>query len=375
MTAKERLKEIDILRAIAFIFVVAQHTVGGFSNIKGIASYEYFTMKFLYVMAKTAVPIFLFISAISLFYVYTGKIDWKKYYIKRFKYVLIPYAIWSAINMYKLGNEERFKDFFIQILAGNGAFHLWYMGMILRLYLIFPIILYVAKKVHALNIKIRMGVFVSIIYLYYMVSKYQNTISDNVGAFVFGNPTEVQQRIVNISVLFWFLYFVLGIYVALNYEYLKTQILKYKYIIISIYFMLFAYVYSNEIHAVKFVRQLSLMYTVFSILTFYIVALSLKNRVKFYGFIKHISDYSFVAYMAHVIVINKVSNNLKLMFPSITYLVLGILTLIITSIATPMFFYGVSFIKYSEYLTGTKNSSRRFWKKKVYSEGNNVGIK
>lgn len=33
---KTRLKEIDILRATAFIFVVAQHTVGGFSNAEGI---------------------------------------------------------------------------------------------------------------------------------------------------------------------------------------------------------------------------------------------------------------------------------------------------------------------------------------------------
>lgn len=371
MKSKERLKEIDILRAVAFIFVVIQHTVGGFSNIKGISYYEYSTMKFLYVIAKTAVPIFLFISAISLFYVYTDKVDWKKYYVKRLKYVVIPYVIWSAINMYKLGNEERFKDFFIQIIAGNGAFHLWYMGMIIRVYLIFPIILYAAKKVHALNIKLRFGVFVGIIYIYFIVSKYQNVISDNLGTLIFRNPTAVQQRIINISILFWFLYFVLGIYVAMNYGYIKSKVLKYKYAIISIYFMLFVYAYLNEIEAVKFIRQFSLMYTVFSILTFYIFSLFLAKKVRFYSLIKYISDYSFVAYMAHIIVINKVANNLRFRFPSISYLFLGILTLIITAIATPLFFYGVSFIKYSGYLTGTKNLSRRFWKKKVSSEVNN----
>ena len=61
---QERLQEIDILRAIAFIFVVVQHTLGGYSNIEGIPYSSFTVMKLMYVMAKIAVPNFLFIYAI-----------------------------------------------------------------------------------------------------------------------------------------------------------------------------------------------------------------------------------------------------------------------------------------------------------------------
>ena len=139
---QERLREIDILRAIAFIFVVVQHTLGGYSNIEGIPYNSFIIMKIIYIMATPAVPIFLFISAVALFYAHSKKLDLKKYYLKRVKYILVPYIIWSAINMIELGNEDRFKDFIIEVIGGNGAFHLWYMGMVIRIFLFFPIILF-----------------------------------------------------------------------------------------------------------------------------------------------------------------------------------------------------------------------------------------
>lgn len=355
----KRLKELDILRAIAFIFVVAQHTLGGFSNIKSISYLDFVTMKFVYVMAKTAVPIFLFISAVSLFYVYFNKFNWKNYYMKRIKYVLIPYIIWSAINMVMLGNEDRFKNFIVQLIAGNGAFHFWYMGTIIRLYLIFPIILWAAKKVYSMNIKVRASVFIGTIVMYYIVSVHQTTIADKISFFIFKNPTDLQHRIVNISILFWFLYFVMGIYFALNYEYLKKKVLEYRKSILIIYCMLFVYSYLNELDKIQFVRSLSLLYTVFSILAFYVLSDALVSNYKAYRGMKFISDYSFAAYMAHIMVINAVVNYIRLKFNNIDYLILGLLAWGITSVATPILFSLISYIPCSQYVTGVKGG----WKK------------
>lgn len=355
----KRLKELDILRAIAFIFVVAQHTFGGFSNVKGINHLEFIIMKFIYVMAKTAVPIFLFISAVSLFYVYFKKFNWKSYYIKRLKYVLIPYIIWSAINMYKLGNKDHFKDFIVQLIAGNGAFHLWYMGLILRVYLFFPAILWTAKKVYLMNTKIKTSIFVGLVIIYYQVSMYQNIIADKVSLFIFKTPTELQNRIVSISVLFWFLYFVIGIYFVLNYEYFKEKVLKYKVIIIIVYFMSFIYVYLNELEIVSFTRSVYLLYTISSILVFYIVSIAFISSDKVYKTMRLIGDYSFVSYMAHIIVINEVVNRIRLKFHTQDYLVLALLAWSITSIITPIIFKLISYIPYSQYITGTKKVSRK----------------
>jgi len=368
--SNKRLKELDILRAIAFIFVVAQHTLGGFSNVKGISYLEFIVMKFIYVMAKTAVPIFFFISAISLFYVYFNKFNWKNYYIKRLKYVLIPYIIWSAINMYKLGNTDRFKNFIIQLIAGNGAFHLWYMGTILRVYLCFPAILWIGKKVYLMNTKIKTSIFVGLVIIYYQVSVYQNTISDKLSLFIFKTPTEVQNRIVNISFLFWFLYFVIGIYFALNYEYFKEKVLKYKIIIIIIYFISFTYVYLNELEIVSFARSVSLLYTISSILVFYIVSLTFIGNDKVYKTMKFIGDYSFVSYMAHIIVINEVVNRIRLKFHTQDYLVLGLLAWSITSIITPVIFSLISYIPYSQYITGTKKVQKKLTIKDSFNVSN-----
>ena len=353
---QERLPEIDILRAIAFIFVVVQHTLGGFSTREGLPYSSFTIMKLMYVMAKIAVPIFLFISAVALFYVHSKKLDCKSYYLKRIKYVFIPYAIWSAVNMIKLGNEDRFSDFIVEIIAGNGGFHLWYMGMVIRVFLIFPIILWIAKKIHLMNIKIRTGIFVLLVYLYYIISNYQSVISDNVGKFIFGTPTEVQQRIIDISILYWYLYFLLGIYFALNYEYIKKKLIQYRVVIFISYGFLFVYSYFNEIEMVESIKIIYLLYMVFSILVFYLISVSLAEKNLIYRILKFIGDYSFGAYMAHIIVINYVSNELIIELNTRNYLVIGVLTLIITSVVTPTLIKVISYFPYSEYITGSKRS-------------------
>jgi len=354
--SQERLREIDVLRAIAFVFVVVQHTLGGFSNIKGLPYFSFTVMKLMYVMAKPAVPIFLFISALTLFYVYTKKFDFKSYYFKRIKYVFIPYIIWSAINMVKLGNQDRFKNFIIQLIAGNGAYHLWYMGMVLRVFLIFPIILWIANKIHLMNIKIRTSIFIILVCLFYPISKFQGIISNRIGNFIFVIPTDLQLRIINISILFSYLFFVLGIYFALNFEYIKSKIIQYRIAIFVSYTFSFVYIYLNEIQNIKAVTLISILYTVLSILVFYLVSLSLAKKNKIYTLMKFIGDYSFGAYMAHVVVVNYTSNKLILELNTRNYLIIGILTLIITSLGTPILIKLISYLPYSEYITGTKRS-------------------
>ncbi|PRR80123.1 Acyltransferase family protein [Clostridium liquoris] len=353
---KKRLKELDIMRALAFIFVVTQHIIGGYSYIKKVPKNEHLILKMLYIVVKPAVPIFLTISAISLFYVYYDNFHWKKYYIKRVKYILIPYIIWSAINMYKLGNEHRFNNFIWQILSGNGAFHLWYMGMILRLYIYVPVILYIAKKIHNSSNTLRITVFISVFPLYYMISKYQYTICQSLGKFIFTNPTELQQKFINISPMFWILYFILGIYIELNYETFKNIIMKFKWIVIAAYLPLLVYAYLNEIKAVEFKRSLYILFMLFTILAVYILALYLADFKKLYNKLKFIGDYSFAAYMSHIIVLNWMANYLQLRFGIKDYLILGLCVLVITLIITPLIICFLSYFPYSQYVTGVRKN-------------------
>ncbi|WP_446898935.1 acyltransferase [Clostridium sp. LBM24168] len=353
-----RIKEIDIIRGFAFMSVVAQHTIGGFSNEPGIGFFDYAILKFLYTIAKTAVPLFLFISAVLLFYKKSDKIKVKQFYIKKFKYIFIPYAFWSALNMYFLNNRQRLNDFFMEIIAGNGGYHLWYMGMILRLYIVFPLIFLAAKKIHGTNLMSRIFIFIISIIVYYDVNKYNNIISEFIIQLIFGNASILQRRIVNVSIIFWYLYFVIGIYVGLNYKYIKEKLLKYKIAVFLIYICMFVYEYMNEIYPEKFhfVRGISIAYYVSSILVFYIVSILLSNKLKFYKFMNFFGRYSFCAYMIHVILIGNVVQYIRIYFNIKDYLLLGISTWIIVCVISVLFVKIINYIPYSCYITGIKIS-------------------
>ncbi|MHC1719740.1 MAG: acyltransferase [Clostridiaceae bacterium] len=359
---RERLTEIDALRALAFIFVVVQHTLGGFSNIKGIPYASYIIMKLMYIMAKPAVPIFLFISALVLIYAHKERLNLKNYYLKRIKFIFIPYIIWSAISMYKLGNEERFANFIAQLIAGNAAYHFWYMGMVIRMFLYFPIILWIAKKIHAMNIQIRTAVFLLLVCLYYYISGYQSAIVQSVAALIFGTPDALELKMLNISIFFWYLYFILGIYMALNYKYIKAKLLEYKAAVFVCYGISYAYAFLNEIHKVPFVRPMYLMYVVMSIAAFYLISIMIAGKKFAFKPLKFIGDYSFAAYMAHVIVIQYAANRIMLELHTSNYLIVGFLTLFITVVATPVIIKLFTYLPYSEYVTGLRRSSPDLFK-------------
>ena len=340
---RERLKELDILRAIAFIFVVEQHTI---SNA------HYTIYKILYTLAKPAAAVFLCISGISLCYVYLENFNWEKYYIKRAIKILIPYMVWSLIYLYIYGKSVSLANLLVQVMAGNAYYHLWYMGMTIRLFVYFPIILLIAKKVHKQDLKLRIVILITVILSYYEVSKYNNVIANNISFFIFKNPTEIQQRIINISPLFWFLYFVLGLYIAFNYKFFKKTILKFKVPVIGIYILLFIYSYLNEINKIKFSRSLSLLYYVFTILLWYIISVGLTDKNKIYTFFNFIGKYSFAGYMVHLLVVRIVFNQLSVYLPFNYTLVIGILTWILTSVTTPLLVKLITFIPYTVFITG-----------------------
>lgn len=364
----KRLKEIDILRALAFIFVVVQHGMGGLSFSSKIGIIDKVSLRLFYMVGKPAVQIFLFISGLSLSYVYSRKLNLKNYYIKRIKYVIIPYLIWSVINMYKLGNKDRLAQFFLQSVAGNGAFHLWYMGGIIRLYIFFPIILYISKKVHSMNKSARIAIFSSILILYYQIFKYKNLISDKAALFIFRTPSDLQHKMVDISMLFWILYFILGIYAALNYEYIKEKLLKYKVIIYISYFILLAYAYFNDLDVIPFNRVLTIAYTTSSILFFYIISCQVVNKQKVYKCMRFISDYSFASYMAHVIVLSKVANQINAWNVNIPNFLYASIITIATVFITSVIIYLISCVPFTGVITGIKNNNSKILKfKKFFS--------
>ena len=57
---KERLMELDVMRGIAFLFIVLQHTIGGFSYRDDISFNDFVLAKFIYTAAQVGVVMLCF---------------------------------------------------------------------------------------------------------------------------------------------------------------------------------------------------------------------------------------------------------------------------------------------------------------------------
>lgn len=281
---KERLLELDVMRGIAFLFIVLQHTIGGFSYRNDISFSNFIESKFIYTVAEIGVEIFIFLTAASLIYTYINKFDIKDFYIKKLKFLVLPFVIWSVIIMINNGQTLNFKSILV-IFSGDAQYHLWYMGMILRIYLYFPIILLITKIVLKKNIYVKSGVFIFLAYLYsYVLNHYG--ISEFVSEHLFKNPSDLEKKFVNVSPIFYYFYFILGVYAICNYKKFKEKILKFKYLIIMVYVITLGFYYYIEITErynfglpiLKSNIEMSILYRSISILFFYLISCIIMDK-------------------------------------------------------------------------------------------------
>lgn len=358
---KKRLLELDLLRGIAFFLVVIQHTLGGYSYSKNISITNLLVSRFIYIIALPAVKIFLTLMAISLIYTYLNKFNFKKFYIKKIKFLLIPYIIFSFLNIILLRDTYKLKSFIAQILTGNSAYHLWYMAMTLRIYIYFPLIVLLVKKINKKNkyFKILFLIFYTIMYLFILINN--SKLTSFIGKLIFKNPSYLQQKFINVSPLPWSLYFVIGIYIILNYTSFKNFILKFKRSLIILYIITLCLVYINEISNIihtpllftKFNNEISIINNILSIIFFCLSSIYILNTKKRLSkVIKFMGDFSFPAYMFHIVILQYLANHI----PQTKNLYSPIILLVLTIIITLSIIYIFSFLPYSNYILGIKSN-------------------
>lgn len=355
---KERLLELDVMRGIAFLFIVLQHTIGGFSYRDDISFSNFIVSKFIYIGAETGVELFIFLTAASLIYTYINKFDIKDFYIKKLKFLVLPFVIWSIIIMINNGQTLNVQSILV-IFTGDAQYHLWYMGMILRIYLYFPIILWITKKVLKQNIYIKSGVFILLAYLYsYVLNHYG--IAGFVIEHLFKNPSDLEKKLVNISPIFYYFYFVIGVYAICNYKKFKEKVLKFKYLISAVYIITFGFYfyiavterYSLGLPVLKSSIEMSILYRTMSILFFYLVSCIIAEKFSIMlNILTVISRYSFPAYLIHVMILNRLTLYVAT-GPHIIYYLRYFFMVSSISIAISWL---INYIPYSEYIIGVRS--------------------
>ncbi|MFT9370927.1 acyltransferase [Paenibacillus polymyxa] len=155
MSQKERISEVALLRGLAFAAVVLQHSVAHYAVAPGARIQDGVVMTLLLLCSKFAVPVFVFITGMVLFYNYDGALKYGTFLRKRFMDIIVPYIIWSLL--YELGNLLAQGggfihplDFFQKLLNGKSSYHLWYIIMIIQCYVLFPVFRYAVRRLSAL---------------------------------------------------------------------------------------------------------------------------------------------------------------------------------------------------------------------------------
>lgn len=158
---KAKLLEIDLLRMIAIVAVVLIHATAEATARVGqspLALQEGSSTQILMVAINRvglfAVPMFLLVSSLVLFYQYYDKWSMKEclsFYRKRILSVLVPYLLFSFF--YYIYNQllvvgpikVEWGKFFELIQWADTSYHLYFMIIILQFYVVFPLLLTLVK--------------------------------------------------------------------------------------------------------------------------------------------------------------------------------------------------------------------------------------
>lgn len=159
--AKGRLPELDSLRGIAILGVLMVHATS-----IAVGSLENSMSKTVYIVLNTlslfCVPAFIFLSGFVLLYQYFDKPMTPRalgdFYLKRFKQLVIPYVVISLgyeLAVHVMSGKawepmEMLHQFGEHLLYGKSYAHLYYVIITIQLYVLFPLLLLLFRKLRSL---------------------------------------------------------------------------------------------------------------------------------------------------------------------------------------------------------------------------------
>ncbi|WP_226618639.1 acyltransferase [Cytobacillus firmus] len=155
---RRNLDEIQMARAFAIIAVLVVHTTSEGVTIIPFESTLFPLYNFLNIAGKLGTPTFIMLSSFVLFYNYYRR-DMtpsliKNFYIKRLKFILLPYFIFSLIYFsldWYLYNDyasmyEALKEFLWDFSLGKAYMHLYFVFISVQLYIMFPVLMVLFKR-------------------------------------------------------------------------------------------------------------------------------------------------------------------------------------------------------------------------------------
>lgn len=239
---KERITYLDIYRAIAILAVIIIHTLSQPVTLLAKDSALYPAYISMYALVQFAVPAFIFLSGLVLFYSYEnrwGMDTCKAFFKKRILYIVIPYVLWSLFYFlllqigFHLNPLDHIKEFFVYLLTGKNYTHLYFIFIMIQFYLLFPLFMYIMKRFefisrHLISIVLTIQAIYYLLNLWYFKIQYTGSFFMTylsfflVGAYIGLHYKKAIEKINKNAKLYFFLNSVIAILVVLKYYYRYT---------------------------------------------------------------------------------------------------------------------------------------------------------
>jgi surface polysaccharide O-acyltransferase-like enzyme len=152
--AKQRIEEITLLRAMAFMAITMQHCIAEYIYRSDILQPDSIMLAMLFHYTRFGTPTFVFLSGVILFYNYAGTaIRYGSYVKRRFVDIFVPFLCWTlvywlSVSLFSgqsLTDADAWRTLAGQLLRPTYGYHLWFILMIFQFYLLLPIFLRIAE--------------------------------------------------------------------------------------------------------------------------------------------------------------------------------------------------------------------------------------
>ncbi|GAB5057529.1 acyltransferase [Companilactobacillus alimentarius] len=215
---KKYLYEVDLMRVLFIGGVLLNHTTTTFKNNVGSGSGSQLFIEATHLMLHFTRMGFMFMTGLVLVLNYYNRDNhWLGFWKKRYISVGIPYIGWNAILMWfatitagvAINWPSYYKNLIDAIIHGN-KYYMYYILVTFQLYLIFPLLVYMFKKLPNHHIAILVTSAIVQLLLVIGIKYWLPGVDRDSWWYLF--------RAYGLNVLVYQFYFIAGAFVAIHYD-------------------------------------------------------------------------------------------------------------------------------------------------------------
>lgn len=241
---------------------------------------------------------FIFLSGMKMFLNTGRKIEYKKYYLSRFKKIVVPYIFCVCIFYAYFCRHEYFgfssRGLAVYILSGSLVSHFYFVIVIVQFYFLRPVWQKMLNNVSA-GIAVAAATAVTLYALFFQQTVVSYIIKKD---FIFND------RIFTTYIIYW----VLGCYAGANYEKFLTAIKNIKpiameFFAVAVLEMVLSYIHFSGMKSIGFLELVHVVYCVSAIAFFGAVSLKIGERIMKIKLFAGVDRLSYYIYLIHPLLI------------------------------------------------------------------------